>query len=68
MTHIRGDIDLAVRNLILTLVDIKNDPASSRERMLMASRLLCQWDTDRGSDWYTSTKKIEEMKDEIRTS
>lgn len=58
-----GDIDIAVRNLISSLVDIKNDPTSSGDRMLMASSLLSKWDTDRGNDWYTSTKKTEEMKD-----
>ena len=63
MNRVYGDIDIAIRNLITSIIDASNNMQSTQSERSIAHKLLRQWDIDRGTDWYTLTKKWEEIND-----
>lgn len=56
--EIKGNFDDAIHILIERLVRAKSSPGIGK----FASELLYDWDQRRGNDWYTSTKKSEQIR------
>lgn len=54
--RIKGNFDFALQELISRLRRAKDTPGLAR----FAEDVLFQWDNNRGNDWFTSTKLIEE--------
>lgn len=53
---ITGNFDFAIRELIGRLVRAKDIPEIAH----FAADVLYDWDKNRGNDWFTGTKLIEE--------
>lgn len=51
-----GNFDFALQQLISRLTRAKGTPGLAR----FAEDILLEWDNNRGTDWYTNTKLVEE--------
>lgn len=58
MCKITGNFEVALQKLITSLIDSKLETKKSASEL--AFKLLSEWDRNRGTDWYTSTKKQDE--------
>ena len=57
-SKVNGNFEGALLNLIHKLCETKHR-ADNPELRMFASDLLNQWDKDRGTDWFTKTRKGE---------
>lgn len=59
---IEGDFQIAIRLLIHQLTMAEDGLYSDLTVKEYATDVLALWDKNRGSDWYTSTLKLEQQK------